>query len=84
MVSCTRNWWSAVSQLVGVVIGCVLLHPQNWARSAGKVTTYDLLQDVQHSPKNNEWPMRDVLSDGAPQPDPQNVPFKFELDQLER
>jgi len=70
MASCARNWWSAVSP--GVVMGGVELHPQNWAISAGKVTTYNLLQDVQHNPTNNKLPMPDVLSGGAPPPDPQN------------
>jgi len=73
-----------VSQLVGVVMGGVELHPQNWARSAGKVTTYNLLQDVQHNPTNNKWPMTDVLNGGAPPPDPQNDLPKIGPDQLER
>ena len=57
-----------MSQLVGVVMGGVELHPQNWARSAGKVVTYNLLQDVQHDLRSNKWPMTDILSGEAPPP----------------
>jgi len=53
---------------------------QNWARSAGKVTTWNLLQNFQHNPRNTKWPMPDVLSGGTPPPD---AP-KTELDQLGR
>ena len=28
--------------------------PQNWARSAGKVTTWNLLQNVQHNPRKHK------------------------------
>jgi len=43
--------------------------PQNWARSAGMVTTWNLLQSFQRNPRKTKWPMPDVLSGGAPPPD---------------
>ena len=44
--------------------------PPKCARSAGKVTTWNLLKNVQHNSRNHKLPMPNILSGGAPRQTP--------------
>ena len=71
-------WWAGSARRNNR--GC-----ENWARSARKVTTWNLLQNVQYDPRNHEWPMPDILCGGVGLPDtPKVATPKIELDQLGR
>jgi len=54
--------------------GAPLPDPQNWARSARKITTWNLSHNFQHNPRNTKWPTPDVLSGGATPPDTPKKP----------
>ena len=60
-----------MSPLVGVVMG-VINGTAKIELSSGKVATWNLLQYVQHNPRNNKRPMADILSGIEPPPDAQN------------